>query len=752
MAEYNPYGDARTDKKPYDPYGDDGEGPGDEMTYDIEHQSTPSPPAPVDIKRPSPPTTHEAIAHHRVDSTGLPVPPPPRPSPETTAEVPPPVQVPRPIPEERSIVPEETPEEDALVSPLRSPPRSSVPVKSPPKTPDTVAVTSKAPPKTPDTVFSTDESEAKSGVDTLKHSNRNDIEGDTGSDDGSHSSDIKETSSEEREKGGIMPTKCLIIALMLMVVFLIIALITVFLVLSGDDISVPAASEFNDWSSLRPTMPAPIAPSVPAPPTVFNRPTQGPTMFGEPALTLTPTTTNTREVVTASPSAIGQTLPPTGLATTASPTQRTTPSPTQGTTPSPTQRITAVPGEPTPAPTFPPTPGPTPNPTPVPTPGPTLAPTPRPTPSPTRAISDLPPSPGGVFEDVITDFLFDTNNVIGDNVDRNDLAVQKSVRWLANEADAAGAVALPLDEKYLQRFGILMLYFSIDPNILPSNTNTARLPHTNLQGRDECTWIGMSCDATGMLTGIKLHERELDGTLPVKWEFFQNLRNVDLSGNKLRGSIPEELYDLLALEGIYLYKNELSGTISSKIGQLWSLRMFLLNHNRLTGSIPADAFASTPDAGRFYQLRNFNVHRNQMTGSIPSNTRLRQLRIFDIGRNQFSGQVPEDFGREAVRLRHLYLDHNKFTGTFPSAALNAGDGFLSTLFINDNEFTGTFPGDHKSTTAMIEMTIQNNNFVTMQRNATCDLDVFSGGELVEFKSDCLICRCGFALMCRYCSL
>lgn len=124
----------------------------------------------------------------------------------------------------------------------------------------------------------------------------------------------------------------------------------------------------------------------------------------------------------------------------------------------------------------------------------------------------------------------------------------------------------------------------------------------------------------------------------------------------------------------------------------------------------------------------------------------------DLGDNQFSGEVPQEFGPESVRLRHLFLDHNKFSGTFPSSALNAGDGRLDELFINDNEFSGTFPGDHKSTTAMYALTIQNNNFVAMQRNSTCDLDVFSGGELVEFKSECLICRCGFSLMCQNCVL
>mmetsp|Transcript_5466 Transcript_5466/g.12877 ORF Transcript_5466/g.12877 Transcript_5466/m.12877 type:complete len:140 (+) Transcript_5466:1603-2022(+) len=139
-----------------------------------------------------------------------------------------------------------------------------------------------------------------------------------------------------------------------------------------------------------------------------------------------------------------------------------------------------------------------------------------------------------------------------------------------------------------------------------------------------------------------------------------------------------------------------------------------------------------------------------MTGTIPANMRLRQLFSMDLGYNQFDGTLPSF--SEAVRLRHLYLDHNRFSGTFPSSVLNAGDGRLNTLFINDNEFAGTFPGDHQQLNYMVELTIENNNFVSMEKNSTCQLDVFSGGELVEFKSDCLVCRCGVDFMCRHCQL
>jgi hypothetical protein len=111
--------------------------------------------------------------------------------------------------------------------------------------------------------------------------------------------------------------------------------------------------------------------------------------------------------------------------------------------------------------------------------------------------------------------------------------------------------------------------------------------------------------------------------------------------------------------------------------------------------------------------------------------------------------VPEDLGEELVRARHLYLDHNRFTGTIPSSIINAGDGHLRSLALNDNQFTGDLPGDHEQIRKMDQLMVQNNNFVSMSKN-TCEMSVFSSGELIEFKSDCDICACQ-DFMCEFCT-
>jgi hypothetical protein len=139
-----------------------------------------------------------------------------------------------------------------------------------------------------------------------------------------------------------------------------------------------------------------------------------------------------------------------------------------------------------------------------------------------------------------------------------------------------------------------------------------------------------------------------------------------------------------------------------------------------------------------------------MTGTIPSDIKLRQLYYLDLGRNDFRGTLPESLGVESVRLRHLHLDHNRFTGPVPSTLINAGDGRLKTLSINDNRLTGQLPGNHQFFTFLVQFTTHNNQFSSMDKD-TCNLDVFAGGELAEFKSDCDICACGKNnIMCDFC--
>lgn len=214
------------------------------------------------------------------------------------------------------------------------------------------------------------------------------------------------------------------------------------------------------------------------------------------------------------------------------------------------------------------------------TPSPSLSPTPDPTLRPTRTVS-----PSAIINNIFSNFLFEEN--LDDlMISTADPAVEKAVNWLVDEAKSPKFILYSSRQKFRQRLGVLVLYFSINSP-----------PYLNMRGQDECIWTGMTCDESGMLTDIKLANRHLDGTLPHDWGYFVNVKTIDLSKNKLQGSIPEGLYDNLRLEELYLYKNQLTGTISSKIGKLLNLIRFHVSHNQLSGSIPPE-LASRSDRVR----------------------------------------------------------------------------------------------------------------------------------------------------------
>ena len=138
----------------------------------------------------------------------------------------------------------------------------------------------------------------------------------------------------------------------------------------------------------------------------------------------------------------------------------------------------------------------------------------------------------------------------------------------------------------------------------------------------------------------------------------QNLTLLDLSGNGLKGPIPDVLLRLKKLRALYLNDNEFTGTISK--GQwefLGTMERVVLYHNQFSGTLPKDI------------------------GDILSN----RTKVFDIEYNFFSGSIPVSLARVS-NLEYLYLSANLFTGTIPENLFAS-----RTLSLHGNNFTGSVP-------------------------------------------------------------
>lgn len=83
------------------------------------------------------------------------------------------------------------------------------------------------------------------------------------------------------------------------------------------------------------------------------------------------------------------------------------------------------------------------------------------------------------------------------------------------------------------------------------------------QGNDACQgWSLVSCDTQKKnVTTVNLSKQKLNGTISPAFANLTSLRNLDLSGNNLNGSIPASLTTLPQLQNIDLSNNNLSGPI-----------------------------------------------------------------------------------------------------------------------------------------------------------------------------------------------
>ena len=116
---------------------------------------------------------------------------------------------------------------------------------------------------------------------------------------------------------------------------------------------------------------------------------------------------------------------------------------------------------------------------------------------------------------------------------------------------------------------------------------------SNLTGQ-WCNFAGISCQpSTGQLSS------------PIYMQYIQ------LSGTKLKGSIPTALGKLTKLQRLVLDSNSIYGSIPSALGNMASLQALYLNKNSLIGTVPLALTKLT-------KLLVFNVNFNYMTGTLPS--------------------------------------------------------------------------------------------------------------------------------------
>jgi hypothetical protein len=135
------------------------------------------------------------------------------------------------------------------------------------------------------------------------------------------------------------------------------------------------------------------------------------------------------------------------------------------------------------------------------------------------------------------------------------------------------------------------------------------------------------------------------------------MKHLDLSFNKLTGSVPDNL------------------------GSLTELRYLQTSSNNFTAHTMQDI-----DFSKLSNLHELAMKDNNLKGTIPDWIgEFTNLQLLDLDANQLTGVIPSWIGLLAG-LDHLLLNRNKLTGTLPSQLGNLKG--LNVLLLDGNSFGG----------------------------------------------------------------
>ncbi|XP_054794258.1 probable LRR receptor-like serine/threonine-protein kinase At3g47570 [Prosopis cineraria] len=184
------------------------------------------------------------------------------------------------------------------------------------------------------------------------------------------------------------------------------------------------------------------------------------------------------------------------------------------------------------------------------------------------------------------------------------------------------------------------------------------------------------------------------------------LEELDLSHNKLNGSIPKAIGGLLDLQYLNLEGNELHGLIIDEICEITKLAYLCLSRNKFSGGMPPCLANNTSlrdlywDSNKlileippsFWNLKDIlrvNLSSNILVGNVSLRIgNLNALVLLDLSRNHISGFIPTTLGG-LNNLQDLSLAHNNLQGNIPESFGNMLS--LVKLNLSENNLSGKIP-------------------------------------------------------------
>jgi hypothetical protein len=118
------------------------------------------------------------------------------------------------------------------------------------------------------------------------------------------------------------------------------------------------------------------------------------------------------------------------------------------------------------------------------------------------------------------------------------------------------------EQEFALRVALASLYYCLGGESWKNSTNW-------LSSKKACDWKGVECDLrTGKFLELNLDGNNLNGTIPNEVALLQDVSTIWLSNNKLEGTIPGGAFaELPKLTVLFLENNQLTGTVPEKLGE-----------------------------------------------------------------------------------------------------------------------------------------------------------------------------------------
>lgn len=217
--------------------------------------------------------------------------------------------------------------------------------------------------------------------------------------------------------------------------------------------------------------------------------------------------------------------------------------------------------------------------------------------------------------------------------------------------------------------------------VFPKKNTNATSPKFKLLGLD-------SCHLTEFPNFVR-HQDELKG--------------LDLSGNKIYGHIPKWMWNTSVdtLYALDLSNNFLTGFNQQPVVLPWvNLKTCDLSSNMIQGPLPIP-----PPSTVLYDVSN-----NMLTGEVSNFfCNMSSLKTFDLSDNRLSGTIPDCLNNHACSsLSVLSLRNNSFHGIIPQICSNGGASNLSLIDLSYNKLQGQLPRSLSKCMMLAELAISNN--------------------------------------------